>query len=191
MARALDRRSEDRFAHREHRLNGYLTVRETAELLNMHFMSVYKLVQTGELPALKIGSRWKIDPDQLEDWIARRRGVRREWVLLGPSDTIRDTIELSLGADQRLRRLDFDQVTEALEDHPSVVLIDATRDRHAALAALDVCRAQVPPPFTILLVAEPTQDLVTAALAHGVVTLMPSPALPEWIDQVETMVEGN
>jgi excisionase family DNA binding protein len=49
----------------------FLTVRQVAERLNMHSMSVYKLLQSGSLPAIKVGKRWKIDAVKLEQWVNR------------------------------------------------------------------------------------------------------------------------
>ncbi|MCC7495154.1 MAG: helix-turn-helix domain-containing protein [Fimbriimonadaceae bacterium] len=169
-------------------MSGYLTVRETAEVLNMHFMSVYKLVQSGELPALKIGSRWKIDPGQLDDWIARRRGIQREWLLVGGGERLLAAVEHSVGPAAAVHQVPFGAVGVALSDSPDVVLIDATGDGHAALAALDVCRSQEPPPLAVLLVDQPSPALVDAALAHGLTTLMPAPACEQWVAQVEAVL---
>lgn len=167
-------------------MSGYLTVRETAEVLNMHFMSVYKLVQTGQLPALKIGSRWKIDPEQLADWIARRHGARRSWLLVG-SAARQGELTAALGAGHELRVTRFDELAAALREAPDVVLIDASDDPDAALAALSLCREQSAV-FTVLLVTEPDSRLVSAAVDQGLVTLMSSAASPEVVAQIEGIV---
>jgi excisionase family DNA binding protein len=33
--------------------------------------TTYKLLETGELPAKRIGGQWRIDPDEFERWLAR------------------------------------------------------------------------------------------------------------------------
>lgn len=172
-------------------MSAYLTVRETAELLNMHFMSVYKLVQTGQLPAMKVGSRWKIDPEQLDAWMARRSGVRRSWLLVGADSTTRSELERQLGAGHTVRAVSFGQLRDALEDKPDIVLLDSGPDRHAALAALAICRAQSPPPLPVLAIETTDCETVRAALEQGPVTLLARGARLGTIAQIETMLPWN
>ncbi len=50
-----------------------LTIRETAKLIKMHEMSVYKMIKAGKLPALKIGGRFRV----VEEDIYKMRYERR------------------------------------------------------------------------------------------------------------------
>jgi len=51
----------------------FLTLADVAEQLNISASQAYALVRNGELPAIKIGGRgqWRIELDQLEQYIAR------------------------------------------------------------------------------------------------------------------------
>jgi excisionase family DNA binding protein len=61
----------------------FLTLADTAEVLNISVSQAYALVRSGELPAIKIGGQghWRIERDVLEGYIAgkyeenRRRGL--------------------------------------------------------------------------------------------------------------------
>lgn len=61
----------------------FLTLADTAEVLNVSVSQAYALVRSGELPAIKIGVRghWRIEREVLEGYIAgkyeenRRRGL--------------------------------------------------------------------------------------------------------------------
>jgi excisionase family DNA binding protein len=44
----------------------YLTVRNVAAALNLHKNSVYRLVETGELPAVQILKLWFVRPRDLQ-----------------------------------------------------------------------------------------------------------------------------
>ncbi|GAA2080402.1 hypothetical protein GCM10009840_14800 [Pseudolysinimonas kribbensis] len=64
-------------------LGRFLTLADTAEILNISASQAYALVRSGELPAIKVGTsgHWRIERDRLEDYIAdkyeenRRRGL--------------------------------------------------------------------------------------------------------------------
>ncbi len=64
-------------------LGRFLTLADTAEILNISASQAYALVRSGELPAIKIGGsgHWRIERDRLEHYIAdkyeenRRRGL--------------------------------------------------------------------------------------------------------------------
>lgn len=64
-------------------LGRFLTLADTAEILNISASQAYALVRSGELPAIKIGGsgHWRIERDRLEGYIAdryeetRRRGL--------------------------------------------------------------------------------------------------------------------
>ncbi len=49
----------------------FLTLADTAEVLNVSMSQAYALVRSGELPAIKIGAsgRWRVERDVLESYI--------------------------------------------------------------------------------------------------------------------------
>lgn len=54
-----------------------MTVAQVAEYLQLSEMTTYKLVQQGKLPAFKIGSHWRIDKEDLHEYIEKlKRGER-------------------------------------------------------------------------------------------------------------------
>jgi excisionase family DNA binding protein len=52
----------------------YLTVKETAALLDLHPISVYRMIREGRLPAVQLGghgSPLRIDRAELQAWLYR------------------------------------------------------------------------------------------------------------------------
>lgn len=47
-------------------IHNLITVKETAEYLNIPLPTVYYLVQRGQLPAVQIGGRWRVKKDLLD-----------------------------------------------------------------------------------------------------------------------------
>jgi excisionase family DNA binding protein len=46
--------------------NGIMGIKEVASYLKIKEQTVYRLVQEGKIPALKIGGQWKIKKDHLD-----------------------------------------------------------------------------------------------------------------------------
>jgi excisionase family DNA binding protein len=51
-----------------------ITVKETAEYLNIPLPTVYYLAQRGQIPAVQIGGRWRVKKDLLDRDVLRQEG---------------------------------------------------------------------------------------------------------------------
>ncbi len=54
-----------------------LNVEEVAKILQLHAMTVYRLVKEGKLPGFKVGGQWRFHRSTLENWMADREQVAR------------------------------------------------------------------------------------------------------------------
>jgi excisionase family DNA binding protein len=66
----------------------FLTLADTAEVLNISVSQAYALVRSGELPAIKIGGQghWRIERDVLEGYIAGKYEENRRRNLWNQAD---------------------------------------------------------------------------------------------------------
>jgi excisionase family DNA binding protein len=66
----------------------FLTITDTAEVLNVSVSQAYTLVRSGELPAIRIGGRgqWRIERDVLEHYIEAKYEESRRASLWNQSD---------------------------------------------------------------------------------------------------------
>lgn len=58
----------------------FLTIADTADVLNVSVSQAYSLVRSGELPAIRLGTRgqWRVEKDVLESYIeAKYEEARR------------------------------------------------------------------------------------------------------------------
>jgi len=46
-----------------------MTIKEVADYLKMNERTIYKLVQSGKLPAAKIASQWRLKKDLINEWL--------------------------------------------------------------------------------------------------------------------------
>src|SRR5579872_5562437 len=56
--------------------NRILTVSELAEHLNVHRITIYRLLKNGSLPGFKIGRVWRFDLDEISNWMASGKAAR-------------------------------------------------------------------------------------------------------------------
>jgi excisionase family DNA binding protein len=53
--------------------NEAITVCEAAEFLSLHRETVSRMIKRGELPALKVGTAWRLNRVQIMEWAKSRR----------------------------------------------------------------------------------------------------------------------
>jgi len=51
----------------------WLTIEELSGYLKMSRSKLYQLAQKGELPGSKIGTQWRFDRDEIDDWMKSLR----------------------------------------------------------------------------------------------------------------------
>lgn len=49
-----------------------LTLEEVSNYLKLHKATIYKMAQTGKIPALKVGKVWRFKRVKLEAWLERQ-----------------------------------------------------------------------------------------------------------------------
>lgn len=49
-----------------------LTAKEVAALLRVSSQTLYKMLEQGEIPAVKIGSQWRFDREKIRNWLEGR-----------------------------------------------------------------------------------------------------------------------
>lgn len=76
----------------------FLTIGDTATVLNVSVSKVYALVRSGELPAIRIGARgqWRVERAQLESYIDAKYEEARRIGLWNQSE-FANVVELAFG----------------------------------------------------------------------------------------------
>lgn len=69
-----------------------ISLHEAAERLGVHYMTAYRYVRTGLLPATKEGAVWHVDPAELERFQARDRPRRGPRSRAGYADRLADRL---------------------------------------------------------------------------------------------------
>ncbi|MBW2182755.1 MAG: helix-turn-helix domain-containing protein [Deltaproteobacteria bacterium] len=59
-------------------LGKILTTKELAEYLKLTEVTIYKYANEGKIPGFKIGSRWRFDKDQIDNFLKNEEEVIAE-----------------------------------------------------------------------------------------------------------------
>jgi len=55
-----------------------LTLEEVADYLRLSKDTVYRLANTGKIPASKVGSQWRFRREDVDQWLEKNKNVRRD-----------------------------------------------------------------------------------------------------------------
>jgi excisionase family DNA binding protein len=50
-------------------MNDLLTVKEVAKLLRLSAQTLYKMLEQGEIPAMRIGKQWRFEASVVKNWL--------------------------------------------------------------------------------------------------------------------------
>ena len=53
--------------------NGYMSLEEVAEMLGVTYQLIYRLVRSGELPAVRLGKLYRVSQDDLNSYLERSK----------------------------------------------------------------------------------------------------------------------
>jgi excisionase family DNA binding protein len=53
----------------------FLTTEEVLDCLKVTPRTIYRLIKSGDLPAVRIGRQWRFRRADLDDWLDRKRAV--------------------------------------------------------------------------------------------------------------------
>ena len=53
--------------------NGYMSLEEVADMLGVTYQLIYRLVRSGELPAVRLGKLYRVSQDDLNNYLERSK----------------------------------------------------------------------------------------------------------------------
>ncbi len=59
-------------------MDKWLTLEQIAEYLQMSVSSIYKMAQTGKIPAYKVGRQWRFKKEEIDALVEKRKVIRRK-----------------------------------------------------------------------------------------------------------------
>jgi DNA binding domain, excisionase family len=178
------------------RLNGeaeerLMDVEEVARYLNLHLMTVYRMLQSGILPARKVGGRWRISKRELDEWLESYAGGTRKQILVVDDDPNigrqfkrvlqqeRCTVDIASRGSEAIER-----VKEQVYDLIFLDLVLPDMDGAQTFARI---RKIDPDAHVVLMTGYPDSELVSKAMRYGAISLLIKP-IPS--SEIRRLVRG-
>ena len=54
-----------------------MTLRELAKYLGVHPITIYRLLKSSDIPAIKLGGQWRFKKDVLDTWLLKEMNKKR------------------------------------------------------------------------------------------------------------------
>jgi len=156
-----------------------MDVEEVAEYLNLHLMTVYRMLQSGILPARKVGGRWRINKQELDEWLETHTGGTRKQILVVDDEPEvlqyfkkvlqpeRCTVDVATRGEEAVKK-----VSEKTYDLIFLDLFLPDMDGAKTFAQI---RKIDPDANVVLITAFPDSEIVGRAMRHGAVSLLIKP----------------
>ncbi len=157
----------------------WMNVEEVARYLNLHLMTVYRMLQVGLLPARKIGGRWRIDRRELDEWFEQHTGGTRKAVLVVDDDPgVGKMFKRALQQEQcsvDVVGTGEEAVQQATQKTYDLIFLDLLLPDMDGARTFAHLRKIDPDANVVLITAYPDSDLVGKAMRHGAVSLLIKP----------------
>ncbi|MBL7209757.1 MAG: response regulator [Dehalococcoidia bacterium] len=155
-----------------------LTTREIAEYLRLRSETVLRKVAKGEIPAIKVGGRFRFDKDQIDEWLRQKLTSKKRVLVIDDEETIRHLFRETLEADnyhvitaadgaealELVRSWNFDLIFADLK-MPGMNGAETFRQIRRIDRSVPV----------VIITGYPASDLMGQALEHGPVGVMKKP----------------
>jgi len=156
-----------------------LTVREVADYLRVTQKTVYRLLQQGSIPALKVSHSWRFDKAAIDDWLKSTTvGAKANILVVDDDQTIRDLFRDIL-EDAGHRVITAGSGAEALEyikaKDFALVFLDLKMPGMSGADVLRKIRSIDPDLPVTIITGFPDSESMAAALAQGPFGVMNKP----------------
>lgn len=170
----------------------WMDVEEVAQYLNLHLMTVYRMLQSGMLPARKVGGRWRINRQELEKWFETHSGGTRKQILVVDDDQEVGRFFKKTLQPERCT-VDFvetgeEAVKKVSEKTYDLIFLDLLLPDMDGAKTFAQIRKIDPQANVVLVTAFPDSEIVSKAMKHGAVSLLIKPIPPSELKRLARSV---
>ena len=157
----------------------FMTVQKLADYLGLNKQTIYRLLEQGKIPAIKIGRSWRFDKTVIDGWLRQKTvGIKASILVIDDEPTICSLIKMTL-EDQGHRVLTTESPSEGLElvkqQDFDLIFLDLKMpgmDGAEVFRQIGILKPSLP---VIIITGYPDSDVMSRALAHGPFGVMNKP----------------
>ena len=156
-----------------------MTLPELAQYLRFTRKTVYGLLKQGNIPAIKIGRKWRFDKDDIDEWLHRSmKGVKSRILVIDDEDSVRSLFKMVL-EEQEHEVVTAATGTEGLryirEGDFKLVFLDLKLPDMDGVRVFRAIKKVRPSTLVTIITGYPGSDMMERALKEGPLGVMNKP----------------
>jgi excisionase family DNA binding protein len=160
-------------------MNSLMTVKEAAAYLRLNYMTLYRLVREGKIPALKVGGNWRFKKTMLDQWLSSKsRASRGEVLVVDDDPRIREVIEDFIAL-QGYRTVTVGSGTEAIKKvakkHFDLIFLDLVLPDLNGVEVMQRIKEKDRKAVIIIITGYGDDPIAMEAMSHGPLLLIRKP----------------
>jgi len=169
-----------------------MTIKDAANYLKISSSTIYKLVEKGRIPALKVGGAWRFKRDILDDWLNNRSSKYTRTVLIVDDDArVRDVIR-DIVIEQGYQVVTAENGERAIEEierqHFDLVLLDLVLPGLSGIEVLRKLKAEDDEVMVVIVTGYGDYPIALDAMSLGPLLVVRKPFLENDIAHVLNML---
>lgn len=170
-----------------------ITVKETAEYLNIPLPTVYYLVQRGQLPAVQIGGRWRVKKDLLDEQVLRKeqKGTQPAVLVVDDDAGIQGMFKLFLkkqGFARVVVGTGKDAISAIEKQKFDLCFLDLQLPDTTGDEVYRIAKQAQPDLPIVIITGYPDSQMLDNILKHGAVTVLKKPLAVQNLEQALKML---
>jgi excisionase family DNA binding protein len=156
-----------------------MTSEEVANYLRVTKKTIYRLLESRNIPATKVGHQWRFDKSSIDIWLSQNSaGATADVLVIDDDETLctlfKDTLE-ALGHTVTTANESFQGLELVKSQDFDLVFLDLKMPGMDGAELFRQIRAVKPELLVIIITGYPDSDLMMSALAHGPLGAMKKP----------------
>jgi len=165
-----------------------MTIKDAANYLKISSSTIYKLVEKGRIPALKVGGAWRFKRDILDDWLNNQSSKYTRTVLIVDDDArVRDVIR-DIVIERGYQVVTAENGERAIEEierqHFDLVLLDLVLPGLSGLEVLRKLKAEDDKVMVVIVTGYGDYPIALEAMSLGPLVVVRKPFLKSDITYV-------
>jgi len=165
-----------------------MTIKDAANYLKMSSSTIYKLVEKGRIPSLKVGGAWRFRREILDDWLNNQSSKYTRTVLIVDDDArVRDVIR-DIVIEQGYQVVTAENGERAIEEierqHFDLVLLDLVLPSLSGIEVLRKLKAKDDEVMVVIVTGYGDYPIALEAMALGPILVVRKPFLKSDITHV-------